>query len=51
MRLTVTGRGGVAHTYRPAGTPRYGSVAPQPEGDIFTDPERNSRHNEPLSRQ
>ena len=34
----TTGRGVVAHTYRPAGTPRYGSVAPQPEGDIFTDP-------------
>jgi hypothetical protein len=34
MRLTVTSH----HTYRPAGTPRYGSVAPQQEGDIFTDP-------------
>jgi dihydrofolate reductase len=34
----TTSRGVVAHVYRPAGTPRYGSVAPRQEGDIFTDP-------------
>ncbi|MGH3187100.1 MAG: dihydrofolate reductase family protein [Streptosporangiaceae bacterium] len=34
----TTSRGVVAHIYRPAGTPQYGSVAPQQEDGIFTDP-------------
>jgi dihydrofolate reductase len=34
----TTSRGVVAHVYRPSGKPEYGSVAPQQEEDVFTDP-------------
>jgi len=33
----TTSRGVVAHIYRPAGKPEYGSAAAQQEGDIVTD--------------
>jgi len=35
---TTTSRGVVAHTYQPSGRPQYGSVAPEQEGDVVTDP-------------
>jgi dihydrofolate reductase len=34
----TTSRGVVGHIYRPSGKPRYGSVAPEQEGDVVTDP-------------
>jgi dihydrofolate reductase len=33
----VTSRGVVTHIYRPSGTPEYGSVAPEHQGDVVTD--------------
>jgi dihydrofolate reductase len=33
----TTGRGVVAHIYRPSGNPEYGLAAPRPEGEIVTD--------------
>jgi dihydrofolate reductase len=34
----TTSRGVVAHVYQPSGKPEYGSVAPEQEGDVVTDP-------------
>jgi len=34
----ITSRGVVAHVYQPSGQPQYGSVAPEQEGDVVTDP-------------
>jgi len=34
----TTSRGVVVHVYEPSGQPEYGAVAPEQEGDVFTDP-------------